>query len=111
AIASQQAVLKDVAVERIFLEVPRAELHARAEARIDRMMKAGAIEEVRALQDFDPALPIMKAIGVPELSACLRGEIGLDEAVAKSKTATRHYIKRQLTWWRGQMKEWGALEQ
>lgn len=45
---------------------------------------------------------MMKAIGVPELSAYLRGEIALDAAIADAKTATRHYIKRQLTWWRGQ---------
>jgi tRNA dimethylallyltransferase len=106
ATATVGAVLTDVDVERIFLEVPRAELHSRAEARFDRMMKAGAMEEVRALQNFDPALPMLKAIGVPELSAYLRGEIGLDEAVTKAKTATRQYIKRQLTWWRGQMKGW-----
>ncbi|HUR42943.1 MAG TPA: tRNA dimethylallyltransferase, partial [Aestuariivirga sp.] len=83
-----------------------AELHARAEARFDRMLKAGAVEEVRALQNFDPGLPMMKAIGVPELSGYLRDEISLDGAVAKAKTATRQYIKRQLTWWRGQRKDW-----
>jgi tRNA dimethylallyltransferase len=104
--AGQGGVLTGAAVERCFLDVPRAELYARAETRFDQMIAAGAVEEVRALQDFDPALPMMKAIGVPELSAHLRGEIGLDEAVTKSKTATRQYIKRQLTWWRGQMKNW-----
>ncbi|HUR44181.1 MAG TPA: tRNA (adenosine(37)-N6)-dimethylallyltransferase MiaA [Aestuariivirga sp.] len=106
AIATERAVLTDVDVERIFLDVPRAELHARAEARFDRMLKVGAVEEVRALQNFNPALPMMKAIGVPELLGYLRGEISLDGAVAKAKTATRQYIKRQLTWWRGQMKDW-----
>jgi len=105
AAASQSAVLADAAIERVFIEVPRAELYARAEARFDRMLAAGAMDEVRALLDADPALPMMKAIGVRELSAHLRGKIGLDEAVTAAKTATRHYIKRQLTWWRGQMKE------
>ncbi len=102
--ASKSAILAGAKIERIFMEVPREELYARAEARFDRMTLAGALDEVQALQGFDPALPMMKAIGVPELSAYLRGEIARDEAIAKAKTATRHYIKRQLTWWRGQMK-------
>ncbi len=45
---------------------------------------------------------MMMAIGVPELTRDLRGEISLQEAVVLAKTATRQYIKRQLTWWRGQ---------
>jgi tRNA dimethylallyltransferase len=65
---------------------------------------------VRALPDFDPMRPIMKAIGVPELLAHIRGECTLDEAVAAAKKATRHYIKRQSTWWRGQMKNWTETE-
>jgi tRNA dimethylallyltransferase len=101
AMARQNALLADVSVERIFVDVPRADLYARAEARFDAMIATGAIEEVRLLLDYDPALPMMKAIGVPEITAHLRGEVGLDEAIALAKTATRHYIKRQLTWWRG----------
>jgi len=106
AMAQQGAVLADVSVEHIFVNVLRAELYARAEARLDSMIAAGALEEVRPLLDYDPALPMMKAIGVPELAAHLRGEIKLGEAIARAKTATRHYIKRQLTWWRGQMVNW-----
>ncbi len=48
----------------------------------------------------------MKAIGVPELIAHLKGELTLAEAATKAKTATRNYIKRQLTWWRGQGAHW-----
>ena len=106
---NRSALLADVTVERIFLNPPREELYARAEARFDQMLANGAMDEVRALLDADPALPIMKAIGVPELRAHLRGEISLEEAVTAAKTATRHYIKRQLTWWRGQMKGWELL--
>ncbi|MBC8037983.1 MAG: tRNA (adenosine(37)-N6)-dimethylallyltransferase MiaA [Rhizobiales bacterium] len=107
--ASQDAILADASVERIFIDVPRDVLYARAEARFDRMITAGALDEVRALLDLDPALPVMKAIGIPELSAYLRGEADLDEAVGNAKIATRHYIKRQLTWWRRQMKGWQLL--
>jgi tRNA dimethylallyltransferase len=100
------AALAGVEVERIFVDVPRTELYARAEARFDSMIAADAIEEVRAVVHLDPSLPMMKAIGVPELSAVLRGEAMLDEAVSRAKTATRQFIKRQLTWWRGQLKHW-----
>ncbi len=100
------AALEGVAVERIFLDLPRAELHARAESRFDRMMAEAALEEARAVMHLDPALPMMKAIGVPELVAHLKGDISLEEAVALAKAATRQFIKRQGTWWRGQMKAW-----
>ncbi|MGQ0485489.1 MAG: tRNA (adenosine(37)-N6)-dimethylallyltransferase MiaA [Hyphomicrobiales bacterium] len=100
--AQSGAALAGVDVERIILDVPRAELYRRAEARFDRMIAEGAINELRPLLCLDPSLPVMKAIGVRELSAHLRGEIKLDEAIARAKTATRHYIKRQVTWWRGE---------
>ena len=101
-----QAPLAGVTVERIFVDVPREDLHARAEARFDAMMAAGALEEARAMAGLDPMLPAMKAIGLPELIAHIRGEMTLDEAVTRAKAATRQYIKRQLTWWRGQMAHW-----
>jgi tRNA dimethylallyltransferase len=93
-------------VERLFMEVPRDELYARAELRFDQMMRAGALEEVRAVAGLDPSLPMMKAIGVPELLRHLEGGIPLEQAVADAKTATRNFIKRQLTWWRGQRADW-----
>jgi tRNA dimethylallyltransferase len=103
--AQSHAFLKDVEVERHLVDVPREELYIRAEHRFDQMMAAGALEEVRPLIKYGSVLPMMKAIGVPELTRHLRGEISVEEAVALAKTATRQYIKRQFTWWRGQ----GAL--
>jgi tRNA dimethylallyltransferase len=103
-----QGALRDVDVERIFIDLPREELYARAERRFDLMLEQGALEEVRALPVVDPRKPMMKAIGVPELMAHIAGVMTLDEAREKAKTATRNYIKRQLTWWRGQMKSWTA---
>jgi tRNA dimethylallyltransferase len=70
------------------------------------MVAAGALDEVRPLMKYDPELPMMKAIGVPELLAHLRGECSLEKAVADAKTATRNYIKRQFTWWRSRLDEW-----
>ena len=101
-----QAPLRDVAVERIFIDIPRDELYARAEARLDAMLNAGALEEAQALAHLDPMLPAMKAIGLPELISHLRGEITLEAAAINAKTATRNFIKRQLTWWRGQLPDW-----
>ncbi len=102
--AQSQAFLKDVAVERHLVDVPREELYKRAERRFDQMMAEGALEEVRPLIKHGSVLPMMKAIGIPELTRHLRGEISLEEAVVLAKTATRQYIKRQFTWWR----DWAA---
>lgn len=101
-----EAALSGVAAERHFMDVPRDELYARADARFMAMMEQGALEEARAMLGQDPMLPAMKAIGLPELIAYLEGKLTLDEALAQAKTATRQYIKRQLTWWRGQMGHW-----
>ncbi len=107
--AQDNGFLNQINVERLFVDVPREELYARAERRFDAMMEQGALEEVAALPPLPAMQPIMKAIGVPELQAHLRGETSLDEAVVQAKTATRQYIKRQLTWWRGQMKGWSTV--
>ncbi len=104
--AAQDFFLKDVQVERIFKSLPRDELYARADKRFDSMLEQGGLEEVRNLPKFHFKQPIMKAIGVPELQRHLSGELSLAEAAIIAKTSTRHYIKRQMTWFRGQMKEW-----
>lgn len=102
------APMAGVSAQRILIDVPRDELYARAERRLDQMVEQGALAEVKSLVSLklDAALPAMKAIGVPELAAHLRDEMTLPEALIAAKTATRHYIKRQLTWWRHQMPAW-----
>lgn len=84
---------------------PRDTLNAACDGRFRRMVEDGALDEVRALMalGLDPALPAMKALGVPELIACLRGTSGLDDAIAAAQRATRAYAKRQLTWFRHQL--------
>ena len=86
----------------IRLDPPREALRAAIAARFAAMLAAGALEEVRALLALrlDPALPAMRAHGVPELSAHLRGEIPLGEAVRRSELVTGQYTKRQATWFR-----------
>jgi len=89
----------------VVLDPPRADLHARCDARFDAMLAAGALDEVACLRqrDLDPALPAMKALGVPALIAHLKGEMTLDDARTQAQTATRRYAKRQRTWFRHQI--------
>lgn len=86
----------------IRLDPPRETLRTAIAARFDTMLREGAIEEVRALIDrgLDPTLPIMRAHGVPELSACLRGETALAEARKRVELVTGRSTKRQATWFR-----------
>jgi tRNA dimethylallyltransferase len=108
--ARSDSFLNIINVERQFIDVPREQLYVRAEQRFDTMIEQGAIDEVRNLPELPIDQPMMKAIGVPELRAHLRGELSLDEAVTQAKTATRQYIKRQLTWWRGQLGDWQLVQ-
>jgi tRNA dimethylallyltransferase len=91
----------------LFLEPERQQLYARIDARYDAMLAAGALEEVEALaaRQLDPLLPAMKAHGVPALIRHLKGKITLDEATAIGRADTRHYAKRQFTWFRHQLPE------
>lgn len=104
--AKATSALSAFAVERHYVDLPRAELYSRADARFDQMMEQGALQEVKDLKPLPPDHPLTKAIGLRELEAHLRGEIALADAITLAKTATRQYIKRQSTWWRGQMKGW-----
>jgi tRNA dimethylallyltransferase len=96
----------------LFLEPDRNELYARIDARYDAMLAAGALEEVAGLaaRQLDPLLPAMKAHGVPALIRHLSGEIALDEAAAIGRADTRHYAKRQFTWFRHQLPEFEWVE-
>ena len=92
----------------VVMEPDRQTLYARCDARLETMVAAGALEEVRALaaRALDPALPVMKAVGLRELTAHLEGETTLDQAVALAQQETRRYAKRQLTWLRNQTPDW-----
>jgi tRNA dimethylallyltransferase len=105
------AILDPERAVKIFLDVDRAELARRIDARFDAMLDAGALEEVRALaaRGLDPMLPAMKAHGVPWLRRHLTGEITLADATEGGKSDTRRYTKRQVTWFRHQMPGWTWL--
>lgn len=93
-------VPETASVKKFLVMPPRADIHDRINRRFDVMVEEGALQEVKALmqKDFAPTLPVMKAIGVPQLSAYLAGKMELQEAIEKAKAATRQYAKRQSTW-------------
>jgi len=99
---------RDFEIEKIGLVRPRAELYARIDRRVLQMLDDGLVEEVRGLLP-DRDLPAMQTVGYKEIFQYLDAEAGrdpapairtLDEAVRAIQTNTRHYAKRQLTWWR-----------
>jgi tRNA dimethylallyltransferase len=92
---------------------PREWLYARCDARFEQMLARGAVTEVEALlaRELDPALPVMRAIGVAEIAGYLRGNYGLAQARVLGQQATRNYAKRQYTWFRRQPPaDWPRLE-
>ncbi|MFL6840401.1 MAG: tRNA (adenosine(37)-N6)-dimethylallyltransferase MiaA [Bradyrhizobium sp.] len=91
----------------LFLASERDQLYARIDARFNAMIDAGALEEVAALaaRKLDPLLPAMKAHGVPVLIRHLNGEISREQAAEIGRADTRHYAKRQFTWFRHQLPE------
>ncbi len=108
-----EALLADAEAELLYVSPPRETLYAHCDARLDQMLDAGALDEVRhlAAQGLDPGLPVMRALGVRPLLAYLRGLLAFDAAVEAAKTETRRYAKRQLTWARRNMIAWKWIYQ
>lgn len=94
----------EVQLHPLLLLPPRDRLYARCDERFDAMMAGGAVDEVEGLlaRELPSDAPILRAIGVPEISAMLSGKIDRDEAINLGKIATRQYAKRQFTWFRNQ---------
>ena len=92
---------------------PRDALYAVCDGRFRRMVETGALEEVRAMMalDLESDRPAMKALGLAELTAHLRGELPLAEAMDRAAQATRNYAKRQMTWFRHQMRDAHAVSE
>lgn len=110
---SEGGITGIVDLHAVVLLPPREELYRRCNARFARMLENGAIEEVTALlaRKLDPALPVMRAIGAPEIAGFLRGEWSLVEAQSKGSQATRNYVKRQCTWAKHQFPaDWQRFE-
>ncbi len=87
---------------KIGLSVERPELYDRIDRRVEQMIATGLADEVKALLEkgYSPGLKALRAIGYRQICACLAGEYCLDEAIRLIKRDTRHYAKRQLTWFK-----------
>lgn len=86
---------------KIGLNVEREELYASINARVDAMMNAGLLDEVRGLVErYGPDIKSLQAVGYREMVAHLKGELLLDQAVELTKKNTRHFAKRQMTWFK-----------
>lgn len=102
-----------VSLHAVVLLPPRDWLYERCNRRFALMLESGARSEVERLlaRRLDPTLPVMRAIGVPEIGALLAGECTLEEAIARGAQATRNYAKRQYTWFRNQPpRDWLRVE-
>lgn len=104
---------EEVTLHPLVLMPERQWVYDRCDLRFAQMVEAGAIAEVEALlaRNLSPDLPVMRAIGVAEVAALVRGECTKEEAIAAGSQATRQYAKRQFTWLRNQCPdEWPRVE-
>jgi tRNA dimethylallyltransferase len=93
------------------VNAPKDWLTPRIEARFDKMLEIGALEEAKANRPtWSPDLPSSKAIGAAELMAVIDGNMTLEEARDRSTILTRQFAKRQRTWFRARMKAWQELD-
>jgi len=87
----------------IFINPPRSILYQNCEKRFHQMIEQGGIEEVEHLLTLKPTGGVLKAIGVPEIISYLQGDISKQDMCQKAILSTRHYAKRQITWFRHQL--------
>ncbi|MDM7966046.1 tRNA (adenosine(37)-N6)-dimethylallyltransferase MiaA [Blastomonas fulva] len=107
-------IAERITLHPLVLRPPRDWLLERCDRRFAAMLDAGALAEVETLltRHLSPDLPVMRAIGVPEVARLLRGEIDRAQCLAQGQLATRQYAKRQYTWFRNQPPaDWKVLEE
>jgi len=94
--------LEEFRIVKIGLNLPRSDLYARINRRVEEMFQSGLIDEVESLlrQGYSPDLKAFEALGYRAVVRFLKGEITLEEAVESTKRDTRRYAKRQMTWFR-----------
>ncbi|WBQ17419.1 tRNA (adenosine(37)-N6)-dimethylallyltransferase MiaA [Sphingobium yanoikuyae] len=100
----QGGIADRISLSPMILLPPRDWLIERCDRRFELMVDQGAVAEVEALlpRNLNPDLPVMRAIGVPEMAAWLKGDIDRDTMMARGQLATRQYAKRQYTWFSNQ---------
>ena len=95
---------------------PRAGIYAACDSRLIDMVAGGVLDEVAALmqraetENLDPNLPVLKAVGYPEMASHLAGRASLDAALTAAQQQTRRYAKRQMTWFRNQLPDRGPTK-
>ena len=102
-----------VVLHPLVLIPERQTLYDRCDARFENMLNQGAVEEVESLiaRELNPQLPVMRAIGVREISTWLKGEVERGEMIHAGQQSTRQYAKRQYTWFRNQPPaDWSRIE-
>lgn len=107
-------IAAEVRLLPLILLPPREWLRDRCDRRFEVMMGKAGLEEARRLlaRNLSADFPVMRAIGVPQVAAFLRGEVSKEVAISEGQAATRQYAKRQYTWFRRQPPEsWARLEQ
>ena len=100
----RRKVVQDVEFKTVFINPPRPLLHQRIEKRFHLMKRNGMVDEVRALLNLTPTGSVLKAIGVYEIQAYLEGKITENQMVEQIVAATRQYAKRQITWFKHQIR-------
>ena len=103
--------LKDINFKKIFLNFPREVLLVKIEKRFKKMIDQGAIKEAKKFKKLGVSrtLTSNNILGLKEIMSYLEGKMTLKDAVERSIIRTRQYIKRQMTWFRGQMKDWNEF--
>ncbi|MEK9975889.1 MAG: tRNA (adenosine(37)-N6)-dimethylallyltransferase MiaA [Pelagibacteraceae bacterium] len=103
--------LKDINFKKIFLNFPREVLLVKIEKRFKKMVDQGAIKEAKKFKKLGVSkiLTSNNILGLKEIMSHLEGKMTLKEALERSIIRTRQYIKRQMTWFRGQMKDWNEF--
>jgi tRNA dimethylallyltransferase len=103
--------LKDINFKKIFLNFPREVLLVKIEKRFKKMVDQGAIKEAKKFKKLGASkiLTSNNILGLKEIMSYLEGKMTLKDAVDRSIIRTRQYIKRQMTWFRGQMKDWNEF--
>ena len=103
--------LKNINFKKIFLNFPREVLLKKIDQRFKKMLKNGALQEAKKFQKLKISKDLTSnhILGLKEIMSHLNKEISLKEAINRSIIRTRQYIKRQMTWFRGQMKDWNEF--
>lgn len=102
--------LLDADFQIIFVNPPRSFLYERCAIRFHQMIEQGGIQEIEHLLTLKPTGGVLKAIGVPEIISYLQGYTSKEEMCEQAILSTRHYAKRQITWFRHQIKSDMILE-